>query len=35
MFQYMVLDPFNRMLDAIGIGQLNLDGSIQLEMSLF
>ena len=35
MFQQMVLDPFNRMLDAIGIGQLNLDGSIQLEMSLF
>lgn len=35
MFQQMVLDPFNRMLDAIGIGQLNLDGSIQMELSLF
>ena len=35
MFQQMVLDPFNRMLEAIGIGTLNLDGSIELKLSLF
>lgn len=35
MFQQMVLDPFNRILEAIGIGHLNLDGSIQMELNLF
>jgi DNA polymerase elongation subunit (family B) len=33
MFQQFMLDPFNRVLSAIGIGELRLDGSIQ--MSLF
>lgn len=33
MFQQFMLDPFNRILTAIGIGELKLDGSIQ--MSLF
>lgn len=33
MFQQFMLDPFNRVLDAIGIGELKLDGSVQ--MSLF
>lgn len=35
MFQQMVLDPFNRILEAIGIGTLNLDGSIQIDLGLF
>ena len=33
MFQQFMLDPFNRILEAIGIGELRIDGSIQ--MSLF
>lgn len=33
MFKRTILDPFNRIMDAIGIGELNSDGSIQ--MSLF
>ena len=33
MFQQFMLDPFNRILNAIGIGELRIDGSIQ--MSLF
>ena len=33
MFQQFMLDPFNRVLEAIGIGELKLDGSVQ--MSLF
>lgn len=32
MFQQMVLDPFNRILEAIGIGKLNSDGSIQMDL---
>lgn len=35
MFQKFTLDPFNRIIEAIGIGTLNLDGSIQLGMTLF
>lgn len=30
MFKRMVLDPFNRIMTAIGIGELNSDGSIQM-----
>lgn len=33
MFQKFVIDPFNRILDAIGMNTLNIDGS--LRMSLF
>ena len=35
MFQKFTLDPFNRIIEAIGVGTLNLDGSIQLGMTLF
>ena len=35
MFQKFTLDPFNRIIEAIGLGTLNLDGSIQLNMGLF
>ena len=35
MFQKFTLDPFNRIIEAIGIGTLNLDGSIQIGLSLF
>lgn len=30
MFQKMVLDPFNRIMESIGLGTLNSDGSIQM-----
>ena len=33
MFQKLTLDPFNRIIEAVGIGTLSIDGSIQ--MSLF
>lgn len=32
MFRRTILDPFNRILSAIGIGELNLDGSIQMTL---
>ena len=35
MFQKFTLDSFNRIIEAIGIGSLNLDGSIQMTMGLF
>jgi DNA polymerase elongation subunit (family B) len=35
MFQKFTLDPFNRIIEAIGLGTLNLDGSIQMGLSLF
>ena len=35
MFEKFTMDPFNRIIEAIGIGTLNLDGSIQMNMSLF
>jgi DNA polymerase elongation subunit (family B) len=35
MFQKFTMDPFNRILEAIGIGTLNLDGSVQMGLSLF
>ena len=35
MFQKFTLDPFNRIIEAIGVGTLNLDGSIQMGMTLF
>lgn len=35
MFKRMVLDPFNRIMSAIGIGELSSDGSIQIQMGLF
>lgn len=33
MFQKFTMDPFNRIIEAIGIGTLNLDGSVQMSMS--
>lgn len=33
MFQKFTMDPFNRIIEAIGIGTLNLDGSIQMNMT--
>lgn len=30
MFERTILDPFNRIIEAVGIGKLNLDGSIQM-----
>lgn len=30
MFERTILDPFNRIIEAVGIGTLNLDGSIQM-----
>ena len=35
MFQKFTMDPFNRIIEAIGIGTLNLDGSVQMSMGLF
>jgi hypothetical protein len=35
MFQKFTLAPFNRIIEAVGIGTLNLDGSIQMGFSLF
>lgn len=35
MFQQFVLDPFNRILNAIQIGNLQLDGNIQCRLDLF
>jgi hypothetical protein len=35
MFQKFTMDPFNRIIEAIGVGTLNLDGSIQMSMGLF
>lgn len=35
MFQKFTLDPFNRIIEAIGLGKLYLDGSIQMSMPLF
>lgn len=35
MFQKFTLDPFNRIIEAIGLGTLNLDGSIQMGLNLF
>jgi hypothetical protein len=35
MFQKFTMDPFNRIIEAIGIGTLNLDGSVQMGLSLF
>lgn len=32
MFQKQMLDPFNRIIEAIGLGTLKLDGSIQMSM---
>lgn len=32
MFTRMILDPFNRIISAIGLGMLNIDGSIQLNI---
>jgi DNA polymerase elongation subunit (family B) len=33
MFQKFTMDPFNRIIEAIGLGKLNLDGSVQMDMS--
>lgn len=33
MFQKFTMDPFNRIIEAIGLGTLNLDGSIQMNMT--
>ena len=33
MFQKFTMDPFNRIIEAIGLGTLNLDGSVQMSMS--
>ena len=30
MFERMMMEPFNRILDAVGVGKLNSDGSIQM-----
>lgn len=30
MFQKFTMDPFNRIIEAIGVGTLNLDGSVQM-----
>lgn len=35
MFQQFVLDPFNRILSAMQLGELRIDGSIQCNLSLF
>ena len=35
MFQKQMLDPFNRIIESIDIGTLNLDGSIQMNIGLF
>lgn len=35
MFQQFVLDPFNRILNAIEVGTLRIDGNIQTILSLF
>lgn len=35
MFQQFVLDPFNRILSAMQLGELRIDGSIQCSLSLF
>ena len=35
MFQKFTLDAFNRIIEAIGVGSLNLDGSVQMNMGLF
>lgn len=35
MFQKFTLDPFNRIIEAIGLGKLYLDGSIQMSIPLF
>ena len=35
MFKKFMLDPFNRIIEAIKVGTLNLDGSIQMSFSLF
>ena len=35
MFQKYTLAPFNRIIEAIGIGTLNLDGSIQMNTLFF
>ena len=35
MFEKFTMDPFNRIIEAIGVGTLNLDGSIQMTLSLF
>ena len=32
MFQKQLLDPFNRIIEAIGIGNLKLDGAVQMNM---
>ena len=32
MFQQYIIDPFNRILNAIGLKQLNADGSIQMDL---
>lgn len=33
MFQKFTMEPFNRIIEAIGLGRLNLDGSIQMNMT--
>lgn len=35
MFEKFTMDPFNRIIEAIGIGTLNLDGSIQMNTLFF
>lgn len=35
MFEKMVLDPFNRIIEAIGLGKLRQDGAMQVQFDLF
>ena len=35
MFKKLMLDPFNRIIESVNIGTLNIDGSIQMGFSLF
>lgn len=35
MFEKMMIDPFNRIIESSGIGKLSADGSIQMSMGLF
>lgn len=35
MFNKFVIDPFNRIIEHVGLPLLNIDGSIQVELSLF
>ena len=35
MFEKMMIDPFNRIIESSGIGKLVADGSIQMGLGLF